>query len=183
MKHFPFSEICVQRQGYHPWLELSVPTCVLQERKTWSWPESENFLNAIVCGPRSDSVTLRGDTLPRLIRTAGFRQPEKQRVQPRMCVLLSRSPSGGQGQEKLLFAETIHCHPLGAPPGLRGYSKEPQTCPAALNWVLWLGLCVWRLTQAGTQGNNKWNSKILSIHQHFQELSSGAYFITLFVRV
>lgn len=38
----------------------------------------------------------------------------------------------GKAGAKLLFAETIHCHPPGAPLGLRGYSKEPQTCPAAL---------------------------------------------------
>lgn len=172
MKRFPFPEIWVQRQRYHP--SLVIAQCAnlsLSRTKDMVLAWVREFLkyHCHVAPPVTQSLS---ELIPCLGGVSPVGQldswsPEKQRVKPRMCLLLSRSPRGVWGQGKLLFAEIMHCHPLGAPQGLRSYSKEPQTCRTALNRALWLGLCVWRLIQAGSQGTNKWDSKILSIHQTF----------------
>lgn len=137
------------------------------------------FLIPLSCVTPSDSITLRVDILPPqnqpVIRIAGFLKLGKQHVKPRMCLMLSRSPSGVESQAELLYAERIICHPLEAAPdsGVRARSLRPAVLPLT---GLWLQLCVWRLTQAESQGNSKWNSKILSINQHFQELKLRCLF-------
>lgn len=93
------------------------------------------FLIPLLCVTPSDSVTLRVDILPPqnqpVIRTAGFLKVGKQHMKLRMCLMLSRSPSGVEGQAELLYAEGILCHPLKAAPdsGVRARSLRPAVLP------------------------------------------------------
>lgn len=74
------------------------------------------------------------EVIPCLADQDGWIQTAREAVRETQDVpAAQQEPKWRARPAKILFAETIHCHPLGAPPGLRGYSKEPQTCPTALN--------------------------------------------------
>lgn len=58
-------------------------------------------------------------------------------LEPRIYLLLSRSPSGEEGQGEASEREdrpALHC------PGLRAQNSEPHTCYVILHWALRLGL-------------------------------------------
>lgn len=147
MKCFPFLEIWVQRQRYHPSLVRAqcANFCHTKAKYMVSTSVREFFLIPLSCVTPSDSITLRVDILPPqnqpVIRIAGFLKLGKQHVKPRMCLMLSRSPSGVESQAELLYAERIICHPLEAAPdsGVRARSLRPAVLPLT---GLWLQLCV-----------------------------------------
>lgn len=90
------------------------------------------FLSAL-CVFLQDWVTLRTDILPKqgqATGTAGF----LLNLEPRIYLLLSRSPSGRPRRSCREGNSVLHC------PGPRAQSSEPQTCCVILHRALWLGL-------------------------------------------
>lgn len=109
------------------WPELNVPICFLK-RQNAVLLQTADLVTLVFL---RDWVTLRADILPKqgqATGTAGF----LMNLEPRPYLLLSRSPSGEEGQGEA--SEREDC------PGLRAQSSEPHTCYGILHWALRLRL-------------------------------------------
>lgn len=130
-KHYPFLEIWEQRERYPLTLNRTQCAHLFVEKTKHSFASNCGSCHTLFL---HDWVILRVDILPwqgQATGTAGFL------MEPRIYLLLSRSPSGEEGQGEAPEREdypALHC------PVLRAESSEPQTCYVVLYWALRLGL-------------------------------------------
>lgn len=172
MKHFAFLEIWVQKQRHHP--SLARAQCAslchgFSQKLLYHCQMPPHFHPPV---PQSLSELMsclsRVGPLGRWIPTAGSGMWNPGALAAQWEPTWSGRPGAFLSVERIRY-------PLWGP-RVRGQSKEPQTCHAALRWTWCLGLCVYRLIKGGSQANRKWNSKIFSTDQHFQELKLRCLF-------